>query len=838
MSKQSLLWPAVILLAAACDSRLETEPFGDHDIDRFAADVDQQTPLDAWFSVGYYNHHGAVTYHRVSEQPTTDTELRVEALPCAAGRSVGYAYRIGIAAPDVTIEGMSCYTSRRGHSWCERRRNNGRCNPGTGFDTFVAHVDRSPVGALSITFAGSFRAETADTRDRLRADAGIERDAEPVVSDARRRDAEAVGSDTAPVLRRRDTGLLLVDAARPDVGQTDAGRRPDFPVGRDVGAPGPVSNDAGPEPDFGGGAGLIEADLQVSRRQCFVPCVIHADARQTRFGHWPRWRNLVDLNYEWDFGDRHAGSWQTGATRHSANVDTGFYTGHVYTRPGRYEIRLRVTDGLHAAERRETITVVAADLQWPGQQTVCVSSSGEFSGCPQGAAQVVTSDFDAAFSDADKCNADSESRRCLFRRGDRFTASRTLIPLSGSAHMTGAFGNGDKPIVELSGGIALFQARRGPNATPYILAELDVRGSGTNGQRFFEIQGRPAQQLLILNTTLSRFDHDAIQLYAGTEAHVPGSQDRPMPHHIAIVGCYNRGRRIVFSSTEHFLFLGNDSQNTEEVSHVVRIGWMHGAAVSHNTLGHACGDNNLVLKIHNHKAGDRGNTACTREFVVADNLIDSCRINDLDIEIGPNSDRGEECVEHFVVERNHFRMDVNEIAGHRALVVSGQGATVRNNIFDLSGETHTGLVYGVTIRRKHPSQENYVMPADIRVFNNSCYAADRPREAACISFSDDTARRTWITNNVLYDATENRQAVLIDGSAPETRFCERGQCNLQTRKGPFVVARPRQFLDFLPGPPLLDAGDPVPATRLNFGGVGQWPDGDGTAQRDIGALQR
>lgn len=151
------------------------------------------------------------------------------------------------------------------------------------------------------------------------------------------------------------------------------------------------------------------------------------------------------LTYLWDFGDPGAGTW-THSGR-SKETDEGALSGHVYTTSGTKTITLTVRNSATGACEQATqqVTIADADTVYSGR-TFCVGSSAPTpgsGGCPTGATAITSSDFDAALTDADKCNAGAAQVRCLFKGGDTFAASVVVNLVAGtSGGMVGSYGTG------------------------------------------------------------------------------------------------------------------------------------------------------------------------------------------------------------------------------------------------------------------------------------------------------------------------------------------------------------------------------------------------------------
>jgi PKD repeat protein len=585
------------------------------------------------------------------------------------------------------------------------------------------------------------------------------------------------------------------------------------------------------------------AQFEAPRTSCVAPCAIFFDARATTDADIPqKWRQYVDLTYVWDFGDPGSGNWSHGASNHSRNIDTGYVAGHLYENPGTYLVRLTVSDGTQSSVATTTVSISDPDTHWSGTDTICISNDTNHTGCPAGARQVSNvTDFDAALNNPDMCNIASDSVRCLFKRGDTFAVDSNTNVRNPGPSVIGAYGSGAKPIIRVSTAITLLT----PRSTNADLRVMDLSVAGTDvDTEFLEHAGSPVRQLLMLRVEVRDCETFA-DLMAGS-AYIAGES---MHDQIAIVDSISHsnagGGFDLFMGAERLLFMGNDFGDKGGPQHVVRFNYIHGGVISHNSLGRSCGDSQHVVKIHNTHHEDLGvwGGNCSREFVFADNLVDGCEANDLDAEIGPNSSRGEECVEHFLVERNHFRQDLNGKPYHRSLVVSGHGVAVRNNVFDLSGEAHVGGPIGLTVRDKVPTQTSH--PVDNRIYNNTCFTSDNPTKGVCIMMTS-AVDRAIVKNNMLWASHPSASVALVEDEGTNATYCSSGagigDCNRTFTENPFVSSSPRNAEDYKlhSGATLaIEQGDTVPATPMNLMETTVPVDGDdqGGARMDLGAFE-
>jgi hypothetical protein len=615
-----------------------------------------------------------------------------------------------------------------------------------------------------------------------------------------------------------------------------------------------------------GTANNINAVMTPSRTACVAPCAVFFDARDTTNSDWStqlnykgdRWREFVDLQYTWDFDDPTSGNWDNGASNHSRNVDTGPVAGHLYESAGTYNARVVVSDGTNSASVTSADIVVTAEdshAGWAGANTHCVGNVlpvAGAGGCPAGASVHQSADFDTAL--ATDCNIDSDAVRCLFNRGDTFTVSTGTNISNTGPSMVGAYGTGDRPIVNISGGVEIFSPRSG--SEDFRVMDLFVQGTD-GAQRLVGHSGVPVVKFLALRVALEDVHNHGYNFFAGGAFHPVTN----MHNEIAVIDSTtdsNAGGSFdIFICAEKYLFMGNNFGRKGGEEHVFRSCYTHGAVISHNSMGWTCGESRFVIKLHNSEGDPSlggGNPEpghpCSREFIIADNHIVGCDINRMDVNLGPNGAKPWECVERFIVERNHFELNANTTYSWKGqLNMSGHGSVARHNLFDASD---TDSFYGVrSILVRENVSGNYSPWDDNRIYNNTFYTADDhpasgvDRQGCQAILIESGADRTIVKNNVMWSPSENDNLwPLIRDQGSGTVFCDTGSgdgdCNLSYVNGdptPFVSSAPDSPSSYTPhgSSSLIDAGDDITgATPFNFGNT-TTSQGSGW---DIGAWER
>jgi hypothetical protein len=612
------------------------------------------------------------------------------------------------------------------------------------------------------------------------------------------------------------------------------------------------------------------ARATVTRTSCVAPCAVFFDARTTTDADLPEaFRAFTELTYSWNFGDPGSGVWQQGARAgtadpHPRNVDTGPIAGHVYEAPGAFTAQLTVSDGTSTSSSSLTITVTDPAAAWPGTQTICIGGSvtpvaGQ-GGCPSGAAVTRNADFDAAVA-AMGCNR--LAVRCLFRRGDVFTASASTGVTSPGPTLIGAYGTGAKPQIQANGGVSVLRFDAGSHDVRVVDLQIIGANAGDGSALALNENGAQPRRILALRVDLSRFNY---QFYF----HGPNSEYTPgvnIPSEIALVDSTvldgaGLGGNDVYVMWERSLLLGSrvgdkfDGLGDGRGEHTIRAKFSHGVVYSHNSMGLlddsggriGCGDQRHVLKLVSGLANTHFPSGVSREYIVADNYVSSCKRNLWDMDLGRTDGTAEKTSEgqqSYIVERNYFTKRFSEVSSNVSLQVEGERGVVRNNVFDLSGAAQNSSPRGVRVWNRAPVANPPVPTRDVRVLNNACYeSATTPGRGVCVEVQN-VASNTLVLNNVLYDANPARAsgaALLLSNEGVNTTTC--ASCNPTTTANPFASSALATAQDFRPAAAstLVDRGSAAQgSTPMNFEDLAAtWVrDGDGNnvAQLDIGPFE-
>lgn len=184
----------------------------------------------------------------------------------------------------------------------------------------------------------------------------------------------------------------------------------------------------------------IDASFTASKTVCPAPCGVFFDATGTQ-------TNLIEdaftgLDYTWDFDD--LGSKFASRQGLDANGASGALSGHVFSKKGKYNVILSVSDFMGNQGYNELEINVEDPEIFFENSTYCVSNIGNFQDCPTQNNDFHLNTYDQAI---DVLFASNGPRRVLFHSGEIFnTSGKTKGGFTGPFHIN-SYGFGAKPIV-------------------------------------------------------------------------------------------------------------------------------------------------------------------------------------------------------------------------------------------------------------------------------------------------------------------------------------------------------------------------------------------------------
>jgi hypothetical protein len=424
----------------------------------------------------------------------------------------------------------------------------------------------------------------------------------------------------------------------------------------------------------------VQASLQASRSTGPAPLAVFFDATgstDTTSGL----DTFRQLGYAFSFGDSNSGNWAISGEPKGSQRG-GPLAAHVFDTPGSYVVRVRAQNA--AGEFSDTtamITVQDPNTVYSGTSTVCVSSSGNYAGCPPGATRQTS------------LPSSYDGKRVLLRRGESFGAIQ--IAYADDAVIVGPYGSGTKPRVS---GVQI-----GSNATPTIadfpdditIMDLDI----ANGIRHFATGSRFLLYRNNLDDTQASANNSidiggAFEWFAGSDSNRVLPQSAFVyPREIFIVENRVIGTTdsdqlpsMNFSALgSRIVLLGNDMGRA--FYHTARPWRLHKSVIAHNALrGQSSDGQRVALKLHSGGLGAydesyavSGSSWATTQIVIANNLFgDPSDNNSWTVVIAPQNNESAEGIQDVIVENNRFVRGPNTITDLR---LAGRRITTRGNVF-------------------------------------------------------------------------------------------------------------------------------------------------------------
>lgn len=449
-----------------------------------------------------------------------------------------------------------------------------------------------------------------------------------------------------------------------------------------------------------------------------------------------------DLLYQWSFGDLAAGNWTTGANPGaSKNGAFGAVAGHVYERAGTYTWVLLVSDGTTVSRTSGTITVVDPDVTFAGTATVCVSTSGDFTGAPTGATQVTNSDFDAVIA-----THMGTGKRVLFRRGETFVSSTAATVSSAGPNTIGAYGSGALPIISC---ISAAHCVTVNNAAVNDLRIMDLNFVGIGAGHV-----NAAINFTAAVTNVTIFRNTITDVGTGVTLQTGTSLTGSILQENTIA---NYSGNAFFGYVATTAYLGNALGPTRVTGeHVLRIQRWQRVAVSHNTIhSPAPTKEALTMRAEVHV------TAAEDSFygVVSHNRIMAGEHPSTVVQFAPSADASDEWIYDTVFEYNWIQSGKLTQKGLR---LAGARITARNNVFNMNG-----ALGHVPIMVNTAAGAALTLPMDDnQMLNNTAFTSDTGSDFRLVRLGPfgETITNTVIKNNLGYAPNDSIHALHSQGA--------------------------------------------------------------------------
>jgi len=563
----------------------------------------------------------------------------------------------------------------------------------------------------------------------------------------------------------------------------------------------------------------ILVELMPSRTSGAAPLYVHFDATGTAAASTTR--PFHDLLYQWNFGDPGSGSWST--TDRSKNTGSGAVAGHVFESPGVYMVTLMVRDGAGATQETVQITVEDPDeffssAQNSSHETVVVSNtqgvvSGDWSGEPPGARRY------RAISWSDAMSQRGPGHRILLRGGETWNAPSTTVLADDDAQI-GMFGGGPRPVIRSS---SHFVEIRGDRNT---VMDLEVRPTGfQNGIRMDPMgRYRPLHSLCLRV--------DVINPHIGFDFYINDFISSTSAYNdlIAIVDCVSRdtdaGGYCIWYWSDRAFIAG--SRFSGAGFHNMRTGFSRRTAISNCYFANPGNAQHSIKFTAPEIAANTIANGQTSQY----NIISDCRVaaapgDAIQLALESVNDEGNQRIQDLIFERNFTTSDNSG----QTLRVSGYGITLRNNIFDISGD---GFGHAVELHHRGGGPAT----RDMHVYNNIMFDS-RGRNITGVSVQDG-AVDSRIFNNIIHSAGSSGSRVVDDRSGVNTQWGNNLLAADSTANW-FENGAPANATDFRPADwsEAVDAGTDTIPVFDDFDGNPRPTDGDdsGTSECDLGPFE-
>lgn len=431
--------------------------------------------------------------------------------------------------------------------------------------------------------------------------------------------------------------------------------------------------------------GAVTAQITASRTTGPAPLAVMFDAggTTTTVAGTDVFRQLT---YSFNFGDERGQNWTLTSKPKNTQVG-GPLAAHVFDVAGTYVVSVRAQDSAgNFSDATVSITVTNPDTVYSGTNTICVSTSGNFTGAPAGAVQQTT--LPSAYA----------GKRVLLRRGETFGSINPRNVDAG--FQVGGFGAGNKPVV--TGVFTGMVAGVAQWTNDFTIMDLNI---GSNGVAVDATTSKFLLYRCDINTPVawSQVNIGTAVGYYYENTPEPARSAIYWPKEVfiiendiqGVVNSTNNPGYPMFGHFTHSAVIGNTINKATE--HSFRIWAAHKLLIAHNRIGgehYASPPPGIRAAIKLHSAGTQTYTStvgsslhlASRYVVIVDNIIGSTTFQgSWTMGVGPqNADPGTiEKIEDIILERNTFvrgpytSQDFHMLGGRvttRGNVVSGGGA--------------------------------------------------------------------------------------------------------------------------------------------------------------------
>lgn len=450
-------------------------------------------------------------------------------------------------------------------------------------------------------------------------------------------------------------------------------------------------------------------------------------------------RPFGQLIYIWDFGDP-GGTWTNGALGTAdKNTDYGPVACHTFdpTEGGgnkTYTVSLIVYDPNNGDVANTSVSITANDpaIVYSGTNTVCISTSGNFTGAPAGSTHTTSGSIQSV----------SANKRYLYCGGESWAVTAEINP-STTSWCVGNYGTG-KPTFTSTSGLSCFNLTSG-NAR-YVIRDLILKGNNGSG---FGVQTNNQQAAQGVLLRLDNSNNRGGYVLDGPQiSHVDCTSLSVAASAVAVYINPNH----VIASYRSVMGCNIDISGSSAAFETLRAPYLRLGVISHNTITGA-GVSYAAVKIHNQSAGG------TSEFnVLRDNNIGSSSDTSPNmVELATQNNVANEFLQFFLFEGNNVTTNLNTT---RPLWLSGENYWIRNNLFiDFNSSSGT-----IQVERRGIEP----VPNLIDIYNNTFYNSHSVSGYVCIRITSGSTNTTVI-NNLPYAPSASSPVFLSNSGTGTTQ---------------------------------------------------------------------
>lgn len=382
------------------------------------------------------------------------------------------------------------------------------------------------------------------------------------------------------------------------------------------------------------------------------------------------------LRYDFNFGDDRGQTWAVSSLPKNTQSG-GPIAAHVFDNPGTYTVRVRARNPASTDNAEATITVTVQDPNtvYSGTNTICVSTSANYTDCPAGAIRQTT------------VPSIQSQKRILLRRGESFGG----ISINHGVNnvLITAFGTGNKPRVN---SISIGALNPSSSSFPSDISTVDLN-----------IQNGYSQYVTGSRLLIYRCDFDVPQgpdLVIG-QIEIGSALGYIVQNHTLAANQYYQPREIfvventLFGSTANphvnmvgegsqFVIMGNRMGIAQQ--HTIRLFAMNKGFIAHNHLRGISSDGiRVALKLQSGGLGDYNDnyaisrsTWATRQVVISNNMLgDTASNNSFTGGASPENTLEAQGLEDVILENNRFIRGPNT---NTEFILMGRRMSNRGNV--------------------------------------------------------------------------------------------------------------------------------------------------------------